>query len=255
MNLYFSCFAELNMLSFINRGHFSAADIVKKHLSRFVNLQLRYLRNRYARSSTIERRYFVNYAPILDQMISHGERTAIVDHNGRFTYNEILSMAGFIGNHLKEVIIRNGANQLVRMQNNVACGTRVAFLCPNDAMFSAIICAIWQTGAIAVPLCKSHPIRELEYVISNSQASLILSTPEFHSLSDMLTKSLNLHHIALSDATTIKNSVSTILPSTTKTSTGIFDLNLCQDIGAMIVYTSGTTGRPKGVLTTHNAIR
>jgi malonyl-CoA/methylmalonyl-CoA synthetase len=39
--------------------------------------------------------------------------------------------------------------------------------------------AAWRAGAIAVPLCTSHPDSELEYVLNDSGASIVISDTVF----------------------------------------------------------------------------
>jgi malonyl-CoA/methylmalonyl-CoA synthetase len=45
---------------------------------------------------------------------------------------------------------------------------------------SAIQWAVWANNSIAVPLCTTHPPAELSYVISDSDASIVIYHPSFH---------------------------------------------------------------------------
>ena len=59
---------------------------------------------------------------------------------------------------------------------------RVAFLIPPGFEYVATQWGIWRAGGIAVPLCISHPRPELEYVITNSGASIIVAHPNFEGI-------------------------------------------------------------------------
>ncbi|WP_234017004.1 AMP-binding protein [Nostoc sp. 'Lobaria pulmonaria (5183) cyanobiont'] len=64
---------------------------------------------------------------------------------------------------------------------------RVAFLIPPGFEYVATQWGIWRAGGIAVPLCVSDPRPELEYVITNSGATIIDAHPNFESILRSLT--------------------------------------------------------------------
>ena len=53
---------------------------------------------------------------------------------------------------------------------------RVAFLVPPSFAYVAVSRGIWFAGGVAVPLAVSHPPAELEYVIRDSQASIVVGS-------------------------------------------------------------------------------
>lgn len=69
---------------------------------------------------------------------------------------------------------------------NDLCGSRIAFLTPNDASYVVSKWATWLCDATAVPLCTKHPAEELEYVISDSQSKLVVLHPAFKDVSNPL---------------------------------------------------------------------
>ena len=114
---------------------------------------------------------------------------------------------------------------------------RVAFLIPPGFEYAAVQRGIWRAGGIAVPLAVSHPPPELEYVIRDAGAQFVVGDPAWQSVLARIAEQAGSRFVPMSDALVAEPRER--LP------------HVGAQRRAMIVYTSGTTGRPKGVVTTH----
>jgi malonyl-CoA/methylmalonyl-CoA synthetase len=118
--------------------------------------------------------------------------------------------------------------------------TRVALLVSPGVEYAAGQWAIWRAGGIKVPLCLSATIPEWEYALTDSGAGLLMADSAMAAKIWPICERLG---VRLVDIGAVTSAPARPLPE------------LSPDRRAMILYTSGTTSQPKGVVTTHANIQ
>ena len=154
-------------------------------------------------------------------------RRAIIAADGVFTYDDLDDASKRVAGSL--LADNDDLNQ-----------TRVAFLAHPSFAYAAVQRGIWRAGGVAVPLAVSHPPAELEYVIRDSGASVVVADEASAATLVPIARAVHARFVTVDDA--LRASPADGLP------------HLGSNRRAMIIYTSGTTGRPKGAVSTHQII-
>ncbi|SOC16957.1 long-chain acyl-CoA synthetase [Ureibacillus xyleni] len=149
-------------------------------------------------------------------------------------------------------------------QLGVEKGDHVAFLLGNSPHFLISLYATMTIGATAIPVNPMYTPDEISYIIQNGDVKLVIALDMLLPLVDIGVKAFPQveHYIicetmpdiqekltSLSDAAKDKTQLfSKLLSSTTAT---VEPVSVDNDDVAIILYTSGTTGYPKGAMLTH----
>jgi malonyl-CoA/methylmalonyl-CoA synthetase len=165
--------------------------------------------------------------PLVAQCERHEARTAIVDRSGRFSYVDLLEASSRV------------TAALLASRENLG-EERIAFAVTPGFAWVATQWGIWRAGGIAVPLPLNSPRPELEYFLDNSRASAVVCDAMMLTSVSPIAVSRGIGALTFDELCTRQTSA---VPN------GIPDMST--DRRAMILYTSGTSSRPKGVVTTH----
>jgi len=138
--------------------------------------------------------------------------------------------------------VNRTANMLIK--NEIRKGDVVTLLLPNSAEYVIAYFACWKIGALAGPVNSLLKPEEIEWIVGNSEAKLMIAGSEF--IQDLQTPEDN-KGPKLPAYVNFDN----VDSATSDFSDQLTDTALDSHNEAIIIYTSGTTGKPKGCLLTH----
>ena len=142
------------------------------------------------------------------------------------------------------------ANQLAHwlQANGVKKGDRIAILSQNCAEFFELEFACAKTGSVELPLNWRLTKPELEYILNDSTPHTLIYDESFSEIAIDLVKDCNIKCSLQID----KKDASSQYEQAIKDSDSDYEKVDCtQEDLIMIMYTSGTTGHPKGAMINH----
>lgn len=158
-----------------------------------------------------------------DSLKEHKNKTALICDNKEYTYEEFNKYVYSIFKNLEK--------------NGITKGDRVIIDIPKSVWQVASVIATLAIGAVYIPINTSQPIKRKERIIENSDAKIILSFNSTN-LNEFNTKIIDLRECII-----YQNVEYEYWKNKRKS----------YDDEAYIIFTSGTTGDPKGVVITHRA--
>jgi len=168
------------------------------------------------------------------------ERLAIISDEGRWTYKEFDQRTS----QLAGAMLNAGLKK----------GDRVAILFFNSSYFVEVYFATLKAGLVAIPVNFRFVGPEIVYVLNDSQPCLLFYGSEFDQTLLEIREQLETIRIFVSPH---NGSSSLAINYEEFLSSGrclAQATDICEDDECQIMYTSGTTGRPKGAVLTHRNV-
>jgi acyl-CoA synthetase (AMP-forming)/AMP-acid ligase II len=175
---------------------------------------------------------------VVRQARRHPDALALFDQHRRRTWAELDWRTNQLANVLRE-------------RFDVQLGDRVALLCPNRIEVAEVLCATHKAGGVYVGLNFRMTDDDLDGAIENAAPRLLIGAGELAEEGRALAARHDVEWLDLDDPSA--DGYEAVLSNASPAAPSSLHEHASTD-EACIVYTSGTTGKPKGVLFTHGAM-
>jgi long-chain acyl-CoA synthetase len=168
---------------------------------------------------------------LFDTAERHGGRTALRMDDAALTYAEF-----------REAAQRVAAGLHAR---GIAPGDRVGAVLPNVPSFPVVFYGVLLAGGTVVPMNPLLKGREIEYYLCDSEARMIVAAEPVAQAAHEAAATVGIQAVT----------VGVTLPDELMAGAGVSEVaDRADDDTAVILYTSGTTGQPKGAELTHASL-
>ncbi|MCA0969646.1 fatty acid--CoA ligase family protein [Halobacillus litoralis] len=141
-------------------------------------------------------------------------------------------------------------------------GDHIALVSGNSPLFMIGLYGALRAGVTVIPINPTYTVDELSYILQNGDVKAVITLDLLMEKFEKMDQDLQVEHYFVGDTgsgiDTSHSSLSAKMKSFTKTvAEGSLDFDkpaLNHDDVAVILYTSGTTGKPKGAMLTHQNI-
>lgn len=196
-----------------------------RHINCIPETQQHWLLTRHNPAPSALGHYTAIHQLFTEQATRTPHNIAVTQETSHLTYNELEQQANRLAHHL--------------IQQGYGHGDIIALHLPRGLHFVVAMLAVWKTGAAYLAIDPTLPLARIQFLLQDSQARLLFS---------QLPLSINIETCQQQqiDAPLLAHlsTLSDIAPSFTGELTA----------PAVVVYTSGSTGLPKGVILPHQSL-
>tara|TARA_Y100000994_G_scaffold243044_1_gene240829 strand:- start:355 stop:1839 length:1485 start_codon:yes stop_codon:yes gene_type:complete len=156
----------------------------------------------------------------------NSEKVALVEGANKHTYSEINDRINLFSSGILRD--REDLNE-----------ERIAFFLPASLDYVTAMHGVWRAGGIAVPLNVASAVSELDHYLTCANVTRLIAGSQYHDSLKELCNSLEIELLSVGDVLAEKPRELPLIDSERR---------------AMMLFTSGTTNKPKGVVSTHKTI-
>jgi len=181
--------------------------------------------------------------PLMKALKFFPQKEAIVCGGKRLTYQEFYDRVNHLSHCLKSFGVKKD--------------DKVAILHPNCHYFLEAYYGITQIGAVSVPINYRLSPEEIAFILQDSESKVLIANPMFQKQVDSIRKKTpRINKTLWTEEGIIDESGGLNYEEALNMSKSdaIFETHTTDEDIAQIYYTSGTTGRPKGVMLSHKNV-
>ena len=157
---------------------------------------------------------------------SNSDKVALVEGENKHTYSEVNARINLFSSGIL------GAKEDLNEE-------RIAFFLPASLDYVTAMHGVWRAGGIAVPLNVASAVSELDHYLTCANVTRLIAGTEYHDSLKGLCNSLQIELLSVSDVMAEEPRALPLINPERR---------------AMMLFTSGTTNKPKGVVSTHKTI-
>ena len=157
---------------------------------------------------------------------SNSDKVALVEGENKHTYSEVNDRINLFSSGIL------GAKEDLNEE-------RIAFFLPASLDYVTTMHGVWRAGGIAVPLNVASAVSELDHYLTCANVTRLIAGTQYHDSLKGLCNSLQIELLSVSDVMAEETRALPLINPERR---------------AMMLFTSGTTNKPKGVVSTHKTI-
>jgi len=173
------------------------------------------------------------------------DKTAVIFGQEKLKFNQVNLMASRLADKLLQLGIKKG--------------DRVAIMLPNSSSFAIAYFGILKLGAIGVPLDIRLKDEDIRGIVTDAQIKVFITSSELSVSLAPFIKGIDCLTVTIITGTRGNEAREDCIPFEEivgdETLSGEMGVEVHADDEALCLYTSGTTGRPKGIVLTFNNLR
>ncbi|GII21335.1 AMP-binding protein [Planosporangium mesophilum] len=190
-----------------------------------------------------------NVADLVRRAASSGaDRPALRWHDRVITWGELDMQVDAVAAALRSVT--DQADDSVQADDDNAVAARIAIALPNVPEFATAYFGALRAGLVVVPVNPGYTARELRHLLADTGAEVIIGTPAVLAAVATVEAPALRHAYAVGESAAGARPFAELLaaaPTPVEPTAGGEDI-------AVLLYTSGTSGMPKGAMLSHRAL-